>query len=307
MDRINHPTATAERTFTGGNPAANIQATVVTPEFMTLLQEEVVNVILAAGMELDPETDTQLRQAIAALIANAMLAGTTPPQFDTTKKVATAEFVQRALGNLKGAVYPTGAISLTAAQCGSFVACTGTTYDITMPDVTTTPAGGAVLIKAGAVSGVVTVKAYGANIINVNTGTVTSFQMRAGDSALIVSVAGSWYLVDGSVSLGFSNAFDALHSASGCQLSPQGADGKRTVVQWGQIATSAAGYTNITFPFAFPNAMHSIAGSIDASTALCYGINFNNTARTTTTIPVAAVTPAGAYIAAGLRWIAVGN
>lgn len=69
MDRINHPTATAERTFTGGNPAANIPATVVTPEYMTMLQEEVCNVILSGGLELDPEDDTQLAQAVAAMIA----------------------------------------------------------------------------------------------------------------------------------------------------------------------------------------------------------------------------------------------
>lgn len=69
MDRINHPTATAERTFTGGNPAADIQATVVTPEFMTGLQEELCNVIEGAGIVLDPEDNAQLDQAIDAKIA----------------------------------------------------------------------------------------------------------------------------------------------------------------------------------------------------------------------------------------------
>lgn len=71
MDRINHPTATAERTFTGGNPAADIPATVVTPEYMTMLQEEVCNVILAAGITLNPAVYTQLRDAIQGLVASA--------------------------------------------------------------------------------------------------------------------------------------------------------------------------------------------------------------------------------------------
>jgi len=72
MDRINHPTATAERTFTGGNLAADIPATVVTPEYMTSLQEEVCNVIEGSGLTLDPEDDTQLNQAIDAKIAYAV-------------------------------------------------------------------------------------------------------------------------------------------------------------------------------------------------------------------------------------------
>lgn len=78
------------------------------------------------------------------------------------------------------------------------------------------------------------------------------------------------------------------------------------ILQWGAIATSAGGYSNITFPVAFPTVMQSITGNADASTAVNYAINFNNTAKTITTIPVAAVTTAGAYIASGLRWIAIG-
>jgi len=74
MDRINHATATPERTFTGGNPAANIPATVVTPVFMTTLQEEVCNVIESAGIELDPEDDAQLNQTIDAKIASGVAA-----------------------------------------------------------------------------------------------------------------------------------------------------------------------------------------------------------------------------------------
>jgi hypothetical protein len=69
MDRINHSTATPDRKFTAGNPATPIPATVVTPELMNQIQEELIAPILASGQELDPEDNTQLLQAILALIA----------------------------------------------------------------------------------------------------------------------------------------------------------------------------------------------------------------------------------------------
>lgn len=69
MDKIDHSTATPDRKFTAGNPAASIPATVMTPEFANAVQEEICNVIEGAGITLDPEDNTQLDQAIDAKIA----------------------------------------------------------------------------------------------------------------------------------------------------------------------------------------------------------------------------------------------
>ena len=71
MDRIDHSTATPDRKFTVGNPAASIPATIMTPAFANAVQEEICNVIEGAGFTLDPEDDTQLDQAIDAKIAAA--------------------------------------------------------------------------------------------------------------------------------------------------------------------------------------------------------------------------------------------
>lgn len=62
--------------FTSGNPLTAQPPTVPGPDWFNMTQEEIINVILAAGMELDPETDTQLRDAIAALIATHDASGT---------------------------------------------------------------------------------------------------------------------------------------------------------------------------------------------------------------------------------------
>ncbi|WP_310601215.1 hypothetical protein [Desulfobulbus sp.] len=65
MQRINTPSGL----FAGGNPATNTKGTVVTAEWLNTVQEELVSVIAAAGAQLVPTSNVQLRDAIATLIA----------------------------------------------------------------------------------------------------------------------------------------------------------------------------------------------------------------------------------------------
>lgn len=60
MDRIN----TNDGLFAAGNPQTGVPGTIVTAEWLNAIQEEVVNVIVGAGMELNPGDRTQLRKAI---------------------------------------------------------------------------------------------------------------------------------------------------------------------------------------------------------------------------------------------------
>ncbi len=69
MHRIDHATAAPGDLFTEGNPATATPATTVTADWLNAIQEEVAAVIDAAGITLDKEDNTQLTQAIAALIA----------------------------------------------------------------------------------------------------------------------------------------------------------------------------------------------------------------------------------------------
>lgn len=55
--------------FRSGDAVAAIPPTVPGPDWFNMVQEEIVNVILAAGLTLNPEDDTQLADAIAAMIA----------------------------------------------------------------------------------------------------------------------------------------------------------------------------------------------------------------------------------------------
>ncbi len=68
MHRIDGPGATGQNLFTEGNPGLGIPATVVTDDWANDVQEEIVNVILDQGIALIKGTQTQLLDAIKALI-----------------------------------------------------------------------------------------------------------------------------------------------------------------------------------------------------------------------------------------------
>ncbi|MEX2450374.1 MAG: hypothetical protein WD407_05910 [Rhodospirillales bacterium] len=57
--------------FTGGDPQSAIPATKVPAEWLNMLQEELANVITGAGVTLDKANRTQLRTAIANMIAGS--------------------------------------------------------------------------------------------------------------------------------------------------------------------------------------------------------------------------------------------
>lgn len=68
MHKIDSSTATPEGLFTIGDPVGGTPATIVTDDWLNAVQTEVVNVIEAAGIELEKPNNTQLLAAIQALI-----------------------------------------------------------------------------------------------------------------------------------------------------------------------------------------------------------------------------------------------
>ncbi len=78
MQRVKTATAIAEKPaysaggtpgyFRSGDAVAATPPTVPGQDWFNMIQEEIVNVILAAGFTLNPAADTQLRDAIEALI-----------------------------------------------------------------------------------------------------------------------------------------------------------------------------------------------------------------------------------------------
>ena len=91
MQRIN----TADGLFAEGNPATSVKGTKLTKAWADSHQEEPVNVVLAAGLELDSEDDTQLLQAIKILAGLSSGAVKTITYADSPYSVLSTDTVLR--------------------------------------------------------------------------------------------------------------------------------------------------------------------------------------------------------------------
>ena len=178
---------------------------------------------------------------------------TTQPQFDVSKALATTEFVQRALGNLRGIVNIADTISLTAAHVGvqlvGAVELSGKT--ITLPAIASVGLGAQIHFSAGANTTPITIKGYGSELIAPGPGTgytVNSFEMAALDSVVLVNVGTGWRMVGGSQMNKHSGQFFVSFAANGYQKLPSG-----LIIQWGTGVTTG-GTGTWTFPVAFPHA-----------------------------------------------------
>lgn len=108
--------------FADQNDGAS-QATIVDPDWLNTLQEEIVNVILAASIALSPTTRNQLLAAIQALIAagaNAFLADTgTPNSYVVTPTIPLGSYAAGDTLVFKAANANTGASTLNVSALGA--------------------------------------------------------------------------------------------------------------------------------------------------------------------------------------------
>lgn len=257
MHRIDGPGATVDNKFTEGNPATAVPATDVTGDWLNDVQEELLSVLVAAGIA--PVKGTQ-NQILLALRAAGVF--TTPPQFDNTTRAATTAFMQRALGSYRGYQVVLGATTLTAANVGNIIQCNNTGYNITLPVASTVPSGGAIHFR-GYTAGTVSIIRAGADGISygVSSG-FTSIPLSIGGSLTLVSNGtDTWQAVDGSDTLPYNTGlFGSLLAGSGWQRLPSG-----TILQWcettQEMAVANTNYTwTATLPMSFPTACRQAFG-----------------------------------------------
>jgi hypothetical protein len=263
--------------FTKGDAVAAILATVPGQDWFNMTQEELLNVIRAAGLTPSATDDTQLRQAIAALIANAMLAGTTPPQFDTTKKVATTEFVQRAGLQSSGQTTITTSAAIGVSCVGGLVLFgSASAIAPTLPLANSVPAGARIqCLNIGL--GKATVTRSGADNI-LTSSNVSTVALGFCDSLILESNGSStWFAIGGSVQLGVAAAFAASLGMTGRRRLPSG-----DLEQWG-YAFATGVPTTVTFPLAFSeifgvytgiNSAISVNGSATINSMATTGFTF---------------------------------
>jgi hypothetical protein len=159
---------------------------------------------LAQAINNDKDFAATMTAALAskAPLNSAVLTGTptstTPPLFDASKRLATMEAVQNALGNHKVTYAATGTLAMDATFAGDFVRADGaSTYTITLPSGATVAGGSVITIKGNNTAGV-SIALNGADTVDSGLIPMTwPLALAKGESIKLVSRTGSaWWLAD---------------------------------------------------------------------------------------------------------------
>lgn len=206
--------------FKDGNLALGIAPTEFNAEWVNGVQEELLNVIEAAGITPAAATRNQALSAINLLSGkvqsiNSFAANTT----------------------------------LTVSDLGTLVRMTGAVArTFTLPSLAVGLEGQSIkFFNAGTAD--MTVQRAGADVIQINSATATSITLRPGDAlTLIRNTATGWVAADGSANLKNSAQFAGSIAASGYQALPGG-----FILQWQTFNAAINSTTTVTLPIAFPN------------------------------------------------------
>ncbi|KVN76048.1 hypothetical protein WL05_01755 [Burkholderia ubonensis] len=235
------------------------------PESLNTLKE------FADALGKDPNFATTMTNALAlkAPIDSPTFAGTPkapmPPQFDSSDKVASTAFVQRALGNMQiGTRIQSAANAIFSASHagGSYtLEVASTTY--VLPSLASVKPGAT--FEYLATVNAATVATAGAD--KMMTGSLVSSStcvLNNGDTAKFVSDGTYWVLVSGSAALRLSlGDFGSSLASAGYQKLPSG-----LIVQWGAIGNVTTSATSASFPIAFTSAVYSVSLTATSNSAV---------------------------------------
>ncbi|KVP51456.1 hypothetical protein WJ91_01265 [Burkholderia ubonensis] len=219
---------------------------------------------IAQALGKDPNFATTMTNALAlkAPIDSPTFAGTPkapmPPQFDSSDKVASTAFVQRALGNMQiGTRIQSAANAIFSASHagGSYtLEVASTTY--VLPSLASVKPGAT--FEFLATVNAATVAAAGAD--KMMTGSLVSSStcmLNNGDTARFVSDGTYWVLVGGSAALRLSlGDFGNSLASNGYQKLPSG-----LIIQWGVVSVPANTTYTYNFPIAYRAVCYSLVGT----------------------------------------------
>lgn len=227
-----------------------------------------------------------------------------PAQFDSSKKIATTEFVKNALGSYSG-IFTTIVTdtTLTAAQIGKTIFLNASDITVTLPGVDDKiPSGATLTFNTNGRQNVTLVGKNGELITklgNTNGGGLVSSIVLSGDNTLeLIWVYNNWYVNGGSQALANSGLFAASKATSGYQKLPSD-----VIIQWGIATSSGSADTTVTFPIAFPTAVPLITGSVGATLASLVFV-VNTASKTSFTCNVYNTTNARSVNT--FSWVAIG-
>ncbi|KVO79038.1 gp53-like domain-containing protein [Burkholderia ubonensis] len=272
------------------------------PEALNTLRE------LANALGNDPGFATTMTNALAqkapieSPVFTGVAKGTTPGQFDSSTRLATTAFVQRALGNFQAVASVSSAVTLTAADAGrAFTLNTGAS--VTLPLFSSVQPGASfVFVNAGPT---MTISRQGSDLLfgpsaaqnGSLTGNATGVTLQTGDWCTITAMIG-WEVTAGSPLLTLNNgAFGAVLAGSGYQKLPSG-----LIIQWGYTSVPANSLLTVPLPIAFPNASFGVACAADDPAANGTQYRWTAGARTRSTINIVNNWPSGPISGSWITW-----
>lgn len=252
MDRISTASKAADlfgagkHGFKDGNLSLGITPTDFNAQWFNGVQEELLNVIEAAGIVPSAANRNQLLTALrgASLFQ-------TPAQFSSDVRVATTAFVQKALGNLQVATSVVQSGNFLASDAGgAFLLATAGTFGL--PLLSSVPLGATFTFMA-TVDGVV-VSRQGADMLSIGSAAANTLSLQNGDTAVFVKFGAFWALMSGSAANRNSQGdFGRSLTSNGYQKLPSG-----LIIQWGATMVSSSSDTTVTLPITFPNGIFGI-------------------------------------------------
>lgn len=274
-------TVSAGKSFAGGMyliiadtaaPSTNSMFCQVTSYSGTTL---IVNVISILGSGTKTAWTISLATAGGAPIASPTFTGNpaapTPAQFDNDTSLATTEFVQRALGNIRGVSSSGGAVTLTAASAGFLVLC-NVAGAVTLP-LGSTLINGATFLFNAITAGTSIVRQGADSIFPGDASTLTSLNLSPGDTLMLTWLTGyGWAVSGGSAALRYAGGFKTALNAGGdapvyaCRawvnFNGTGTVAIRASGNVTSITDNAVGDYTVNFTTALPDANYAVVPSI---------------------------------------------
>ncbi|WP_423197461.1 hypothetical protein DFLDMN_001078 [Cupriavidus sp. H19C3] len=294
MQDLMSPVDTQDSLFHDGNPANGTIGTLVTALWLNAVQSavrdvqsELKNLLTGFGGTLDVQKKDQLKTVLLNALANyapldalgafaplnsATLTGTpkstTPDQFDNTKRIATMDAVQRAVGNMAGVATFVQTGSVSASVAGKWINCamTATGQVLTLPALSAVPDGATFIFQSLGNQPFTIVRA-GTDQMSANGGIITGVLVKPGDVAIFTRAGGALWAFSGSAALRVNNSdlFGLWWGSSiGYQRLPSG-----LILQWtsGTVPHNAL-QSSLAWPIAFPSACLAAWGTIGSGIAV---------------------------------------
>ena len=229
----------------------------------------------------------------------------TLPKFDASTKLANAEFVQQAQGNMVDARPINDSRKLKADDigCALYFTTPGQRVTIPSPEALGIPYNSGKCVKFfGLLYGGEIVPDAGV-IIGFDVFSAPKVTLKTGQFfTLLATRSNVWQVIDSTAEMSRNADFDArLGSAQGIgdyQILPSG-----NISQWGTTTSTATGSAVIALPFAFPRALLSIALVPLSTVAMYCTANAETRSGFTINIWTASGTPAPAGISVNWRVI----